>query len=99
MNRPGGCIRTISAHESCPADGTRVAAASQLRRAVAGELALFEAMILVYSLAIGFVAAGLSFSIFQLVTQEPARFVVPGKSIPVIIITGFFFAVTGPMMI
>jgi hypothetical protein len=60
---------------------------------------VLELLILVYALAVGFAAAGLSSSIYEMVTLQPASFIVQGTGIPLLIVTGFFFAVTGPMLV
>jgi len=58
-----------------------------------------QIFVLAYSAATGFVVAGLSASFYQLVTSEPARFALIGRSAPAMILSFFFCGVTGPFII
>lgn len=60
---------------------------------------LFETILLLYATAVGFVAAGIAGSLYQLITQEPPRF--PGLSggFVAIVLSWLVCAVTGPFIV
>lgn len=58
-----------------------------------------DAIILGYAAAVGFVAAGIIASLYRLLTSEPARFALLGKSMFAMATSFFFCALTGPIII
>lgn len=60
---------------------------------------LLESFLLLYAIAVGFVAAGLVTSFYQLVTSEPARFQVSGYGLGALAAAGIFFAFSGPLLV
>ncbi|MBZ9937511.1 hypothetical protein LB518_14495 [Mesorhizobium sp. BR1-1-16] len=58
-----------------------------------------QLFVLVFSVAAGFVAAGIVGSFYQLVTSEPARFALLGSSAPAMMVTFLFCSVAGPFII
>lgn len=59
---------------------------------------LFELMLLLYVLAVGFVTAGIVTSFYQLVTAKPPAFRLAGDSVAAILASGIFFPLAGPML-
>ena len=55
-------------------------------------------MFVAYAGVIGFVAAGVAASLFRLMTSEPARFALLGRSLAGWLSSLFFCAVTGPVI-
>lgn len=60
---------------------------------------LREAMILAYCGAVGFACAGMSASLFRLVTSRPPRFALLGRSWFAAFTSFLFFAVCGPAIL
>ena len=58
-----------------------------------------DAFILGYAAAVGFVAAGIIASLYRLLTSEPARFALLGRSMFAMATSFFFCALTGPVII
>lgn len=58
-----------------------------------------QLFVLSYSAATGFVVAGLVASFYQLVTAEPARFALIGRTVPAMLFSFLFCGVTGPFII
>ncbi|SHF30050.1 hypothetical protein SAMN02745157_2143 [Kaistia soli DSM 19436] len=58
-----------------------------------------QLFVLLYSVAAGFVTAGIVGSFYQLVTSEPARFALLGSSAPAMLVTFLFCGVVGPFII
>jgi hypothetical protein len=52
-----------------------------------------------YAGIVGFVSAGVAASLFKLMTSEPARFALLGRSVAGWLSSFFFCAVTGPVII
>ncbi|MEO8667744.1 MAG: hypothetical protein ABI399_04455 [Bauldia sp.] len=50
-------------------------------------------------MTVGFVAAGIVASFYQLVTSERARFILLGSGVPATLMTVAFCALTGPVII
>jgi hypothetical protein len=60
---------------------------------------LRELVILGYAATVGFVASGIVASFYQLLTSQPAKFALLGKSVLAAVTTFAFCAVSGPMII
>lgn len=60
---------------------------------------LREGLLLFYCAAVGFVASGVAASLYKMITLEPARFKLLGDSWSGAVITFFFCAVTGPVIV
>lgn len=60
---------------------------------------LRELLILGYAATVGFVASGIVASLYQLLTSQPAKFALLGKSALAAFSTFIFCAVTGPVII
>ncbi len=60
---------------------------------------LFETVLLFYATAVGFTAAGIAGSLYQLITREPPRF--PGLSggFAAIVVSWLFCAIIGPFIV
>jgi hypothetical protein len=58
-----------------------------------------EFLILLYAIAIGFVAAGITASFYKMVSSEPARFMLFGQSVIAWVTTFAFCALTGPVIV
>lgn len=56
-------------------------------------------MILLYAAAVGFVAAGIASSFYQLVTARPVAFVLPSGRLLACIAAGLSFALIGPYIV
>lgn len=59
---------------------------------------LFDVLLLGYAIAIGFVAAGIVSSLYQLLTAQPVGFILFGESPVAIFASAVFFAICGPML-
>lgn len=59
---------------------------------------LFKLLLLCYASAIGFTAAGIVSSFYQLVTAKPVRFALLGDGAGAMFVSALFFAVCGPMI-
>jgi len=60
---------------------------------------LREFLILLYAIAVGFVAAGITASCYKMLCSEPARFALLGQSIAAWFTTFAFCALTGPVIV
>jgi len=60
---------------------------------------VLELLLLVYATAVGFVAAGLAASLFQLVTSRPVAFVLPSTRLVSCFVAGLSFALVGPYIV
>ncbi len=60
---------------------------------------LGDFLLLLYAVAVGFVAAGITASFYRMVTSEPARFGLFGQSLLAWITTFAFCAMTGPVIV
>jgi hypothetical protein len=58
-----------------------------------------DLLLLLYCVAVGFVAAGVAASFYRLVTAEPARFGIIGESVFGLATSFIFCAVTGPVIV
>lgn len=60
---------------------------------------MLEVWLLLYCAAVGFVAAGLASSFFQLVTRKPVVFAMPSPRIVTCFIAAVSFAFVGPYIV
>jgi hypothetical protein len=60
---------------------------------------LREFLLLLYAIAIGFVAAGITASCYKMLSSEPARFALLGQSVLAWVTTFAFCALTGPVIV
>lgn len=60
---------------------------------------LREFCLLLYAIAIGFVAAGITASCYKMLSSEPARFALFGQSVLAWVTTFAFCALTGPVIV
>jgi hypothetical protein len=60
---------------------------------------VFELVVLIYAVAVGFVAAGIATSFRQLLTAEPPRLSLIGERWTTLAATLAIFAVTGPLLV
>jgi len=60
---------------------------------------MFELWLLLYCTAVGFVAAGLASSLFQLVTRRPVAFAIPSPRIVACCVAAVSFALVGPYIV
>lgn len=59
----------------------------------------FELMVALYAAAVGLVTAGLAVSLYQLVTDRTAGFVLFGRSVSLLFASFVFFAFCGPILV
>jgi hypothetical protein len=71
----------------------------RLSGAVGSGQAMFELWLLLYCAAVGFVAAGLASSLFQLVTRRQVAFAVPRPRIVECFVAAVSFAFIGPYIV
>jgi len=69
------------------------------RNGTAGGDVLRELLLLLYAVAVGFVAAGITASFYKMVSSEPARFALFGQSVLAWVTTFAFCALTGPVIV
>jgi uncharacterized membrane protein YhaH (DUF805 family) len=60
---------------------------------------LREFLLLLYAIAVGFVAAGITASFYKMLSSEPARFALFGQSVLAWVTTFAFCALTGPVIV
>jgi hypothetical protein len=70
-----------------------------IRSGRVGAVVLRDALLILYCAGVGFVAAGLAASLYQMITHEPPRFRLLGEGWTALVTTFLFCALTGPAII